>query len=151
VATTLDKLGKNLNVLVARMGENIDKLVKKTAFNVMREVVHDTPVDTGKAVSNWRAGAGFRPSGEREAHVPGIAQSTREENIEATLRAGFSKIIKRKPKQTIFITNDASYINELNAGTSTKAPAGFIEQGIQAGIRTVKGTRVLGRFAVKVK
>jgi hypothetical protein len=37
--------------------------------------------------------------------------------------------------QTIWISNNLQYIQRLNEGHSTQAPAGFVEMAIEAGLR----------------
>jgi len=40
--------------------------------------------------------------------------------------------------ESVHISNDAPYIGRLNAGSSSQAPAGFVQRAIADGIRAAK-------------
>jgi len=107
----------------------LDKVVRKTALTVDRELVLETPVGNpdlwknppppgyvgGRAQSNWLASINT-PNTKAGKNTTRSASDT----VQAKM-AGF------KIEDTIFITNNVPYITELNNGHSTQAPAGFVD------------------------
>lgn len=78
-------------------------------------MVHDligaTPVLTGLAQSNWQV--------TLDAPAEGIVAIGSRPTVPLPSR-----------QQTIYITNNVPYIEFLNEGSSSKAPAGFVEAAI---------------------
>ena len=87
------------------------------AVNVQAELVEATPVDTGFAAANWQLTIGEPADGtvDLSGSVADLAGYTIDQG-------------------SVFSTNNASYIQRLNAGSSTQAPAGFVELAIAAGV-----------------
>lgn len=100
--------------------------VKRAAILIDQTLVAATPVDTGRARSNWIVTLG----------VPSAASRLPMSPTEA-LREGESVINGWRPGQSIFITNNLNYISKLNAGSSAQAPAGFVERAVERGRRSL--------------
>lgn len=111
---------------------NASKLVRKVALAVDATLVSSTPVDTGRARSNWQANIGSPASGTLEP-MPAQAAVTLATATIATYKSG----------ETIHLTNNLPYIGALNNGHSAQAPAGFVETAVLDGIAQVKGARLL--------
>lgn len=109
---------------------NTDKLVKDVADGILVAVVTDTPVDTGKARSNWQVNINSPASGTRTAFVPGKKGSTGLDNIIAAVEVGTNHIDQYNAGEEIHITNNLSYIGDLNDGTSKQAPPGYVQEAI---------------------
>ncbi len=109
-------------------------VVKKTGLSVDRDLVLETPVGDpnlwknpapagyvgGRARSNWLA----------SLNVPRTdvgAQTTRKSTDSVQSKMTSFKVAT----DTIFITNNVPYIEELNNGHSTQAPTGFIDAIVQ--------------------
>lgn len=132
--TAMDRLSKQIPV-------NAQGMVKQTVLAIDQVLVVSTPVDTGRARANWVVGTG--PSTKAiDAYAPGKGGSTAAENAEAAL-AQARAFLDSTDASTIYISNDLDYIEYLNQGTSAQAPAGFIEEAVQAGIDAVKNAKVL--------
>lgn len=102
----------------------LDKRIRRTALAVDAQLVLTTPVDTGRARSNW---------------VPSI-NTPQIKIVEPGQRESIGEAIKNyELDQTIFITNSLPYIRSLNDGHSQQAPAGFVDLAIQAGVRAANG------------
>lgn len=56
--TNISKFSKRMDALGKRLIRNTDKLMRATILSVNSAVVLATPVDTGRARSNWRTKAG---------------------------------------------------------------------------------------------
>jgi hypothetical protein len=118
---------------------NVEAGWRATALAVDQTVVMATPVDTGRARSNWRVST--EPSSEvYEAFSPGESGSTGGENSQAAIAQG-QEAIAAATGDTLYISNNLPYIQPLNDGHSAQAPAGFVEQAVQAGIDAVRQIR----------
>lgn len=107
--------------------ENANEKVIRASRAYLTEVVTGTPADTGQAISSWKTGLNYQPRGERTL-VPGAKGSTRSANISAVLSIELPRLDRRQTGQTVYIVNTVSYIDQLNAGRSKQAPAGFIDR-----------------------
>lgn len=100
----------------------LSQTVRKVALTVDRELVLKTPVDTGRARSNWI------PS--LEAPSVRLVGPGQKPDIDGDLA-------QYTVDKTIFITNNLPYIRRLNEGHSDQAPAGFVDDAIQKGKNSV--------------
>ena len=103
--------------------ETLEKTVKAVAIIVDSELVARTPVDTGRARSNWLPSLNVSETSTVE---PG-----QKPNVGIVL--GSYKI-----NDTILITNNLPYIKRLNDGSSKQAPANFVEAAVEFGANTIK-------------
>jgi hypothetical protein len=130
-------MGKSLLDL-AKDIERLDKTAQKTASNlavsfaeqIVIELATETPVDTSEAISNWQVSIGRRVDTDLPPWMPGMQGSTYTYSRNATIAAAKRNLRGKKPGQSIFISNLAAHIIELNQGSSRQAPAGFIEAAI---------------------
>ena len=114
----------DLNKFAKATNLEIEEVVRKVAFDVYTGVVQKTPVDTGRAKSNWNIGKGS------------IDYSIRLKDF--SFRA--MPINKGAGKNVIYITNSLPYINRLENGWSKQAPKGMVTltmNDIQRTIRNV--------------
>lgn len=118
--------------------DNTAKLVRKVALAVDAELVLSTPVDTGRARSNWQAEINTPATGEAEPVPP-------QQAIDDATRV----IAESKPGDAIHITNNLPYIGRLNEGWSAQAPEGFVETAILHGAAQVKGAKLTIEGGVK--
>ena len=140
---TLEGFSRNMRRISRKLPFVVDKVVKQVALSVDQTLVLATPVDTGKARSNWRVGVGNSPSTQLEPFSPGEKLGIGEgANARAAIEAGKATIETRKPGQTIYINNNVPYIGKLNEGSSAQAPAMFVEQAVEAGVRVVQNVRL---------
>lgn len=128
----LDGFAKQMNLIAKRVGDNAGALVRKVAVAVDGAVVLATPVDTGRARSNWQVEIDAKATGEAE---PMSAQEA--------IALAKQKIATHKDGQTIHITNNLPYISALNNGSSAQAPKGFVEAAVEAGIETLRKANLL--------
>lgn len=114
--------------LGARIEIGVNNVVKAVAVAVDQTVVTATPVDTGRARSNWIVSLGSPSSVVIPTLGPGA--------LAAAIAQGASVIASRRLKESIHITNNLPYIGLLNAGSSRKAPAGFVQLSVDNGFTT---------------
>lgn len=126
---------------------NVQSIARRAAETAGREVILGTPVDTGRARSNWRASIDGPTRAEIPPYAPGMRLGIGERaNALAAITAlqvvvaGFTL-----PRNTsIHITNVVRYIGKLNRGSSRQAqPPGFVNRAIVAAVASLRGRRVL--------
>jgi hypothetical protein len=115
----------------------VEKAVKSVTLAVTAELIRATPVDTGWARANWvpSIGVSFKgnssPSSKkgRQAATPSAA---------AAQSAGTAKVATgyKVSMGAVFVSNNVPYLVELDRGSSTQAPSGFVRASI---IKAVKG------------
>lgn len=135
-----------------RIEENADALTRKTALAVDAAVVIATPVDEGRARSNWQVNLDGPADGTVDAYSPGEEGSTGGANTRAAIEQGKSTISTYQGGRAgaaIHITNNLPYIKRLNDGWSGQAPAGFVENAVLVGVAAVQGAGSLLQDALK--
>lgn len=136
----LDSFSKRIRILGKRVEENSDALVRKVAVAIDTTVVLATPVDTGRARSNWQVGIGSAPTGIKESEGGPFASGL----IAIELgKAVISRYSSNDAGKYIHITNNLPYIVPLNNGHSAQAPAGYVEKAVVVGVATVQGASSL--------
>lgn len=107
--------------------------IQNVALAVMEELVFSTPNKTGKTISNYRAELdGFETSVLREAYSPfGGREANGSPTLDQARRTIKAYKVGKSPD--IIISNPASWLKKLNAGSSKQAPAGFIQAAILRG------------------
>lgn len=140
-------------IRIGKIGDNVqknsEKLIRKVALSVDSTVVTATPVDTGRARSNWQVEIGRAAKGVIDAYVPGEEGSTAGPNTQMALALGAAAIATYKAGESIHLTNNLPYIGALNDGHSAQAPVGFVETAVLNGVAQVKGARLLDDNGVK--
>lgn len=135
---------RNIRRTARRIQSNATKVNRKVALAVLQAVVVATPVDTGRARSNWNTSLIVPDKSTRDAYSPGAGGSTGGPNAAAAIASGRSTIASARSERTpIWISNNLPYIGRLNEGSSAQAPANFIEQAVAAGRAAVRGSRLL--------
>ena len=115
---------KDLDNFKDTVKKDLVKLHKETAFQILKRLLSHgrfigaTPVDTGRAISNWRL------------DIDKVDLSTIDQ-IDETGQQAFNftvgKLSKLKEFQVIWITNNLPYIDRImNQGWSKQTPRGSI-------------------------
>ncbi len=107
--------------------------VKSAALIINQVVILETPVKSGHARANWQIGL--------------VAPITKEIDDEdkagaATIARNNTLIRARTNKVDIILSNNVPYINRLNEGSSSQAPAGFVQLAVLAAVAVLVKTRV---------
>jgi hypothetical protein len=140
---SLEEFARRVRIYGRNVDKNIGRVVREVALVVDRELVLATPVDTGRARSNWIVNLGSAATGSRDPYTPGEKGSTGEANAQAAIAQGNATIGLRKDGQDIYISNNLPYIGRLNEGSSAQAPAQFVEQAVQRAVQVVRKARVV--------
>lgn len=138
--------GKEMKKIADGIQDNADRIVRKCALAVDAALVIATPVDTGRARSNWQVSLDTPVTGTVEPYSPGNDGSTSGPNAQAAIAQGKATIGSYKgggANNSINITNNLPYIGRLNEGYSAQAPAGFVEKAVMVGIAAIKDENVV--------
>jgi hypothetical protein len=133
--------------LANKLGGAASAVAKDVATTVLTDLIQVTPVDTATALSNWRVTLNTPASGVIPAYNPSPRGRikdgvwvhtvdpvlTAQANAQPTFDAGDSVIKSKQPGQDIFITNNVPYVPELDRGSSTQSPAGFVDRAVILG------------------
>ena len=141
---TLGEFARRMRRRGKQVDDNVNLTVRRVGLVATQTLVTNTPVDTGRARSNWQVGIDNSVAGAREAVAPGKGLGIGEgANAGDAIAAAEQVISTRKSPQSIHITNNLSYIRKLNEGHSAQAPAGFVQRAVQLAANTVRNARVL--------
>jgi hypothetical protein len=134
-----------MTFLTQSLRRNINLAKQNVALEVHRQVIVSTPVDTGKARSNWQASVGAEIDTEINPYAPGNRLGIGETaNAAAAIAQGQSVIPTALPGQEIAISNNVYYIGLLNDGTSAQAPENFVQIAVEAGLQKARDAKVIG-------
>lgn len=97
--------------------QEADEVFQIVATEVGQSVINLTPVDTGRALSNWNAGINTPDDVYRETEDP------LDSNTSARLASEFKSL---KFGDTAYITNATPHVPFLEYGSSKQAPNGMI-------------------------
>lgn len=141
----LDDFAKRLSRISVEVEGNVEQAVKDCAVAVTRTVINATPVDTGRARSNWTAELDQAFQKLFPAHVPGEKGSTSTANAEVAIEKAEAVIEQFDigMNSSIHISNSLPYIGALNDGHSKQAPADFVKLAVMDGLATVRNAKIL--------
>lgn len=100
---------------------NVEKIVKKTVFDLTSSIIKDTPVDSGRARANWQVS--FNNS------VGDISNNLDKSGSEAISKAS-TQINSNKIPYVYWIQNNLPYIQRLEYGWSKQSPTGMVRINI---------------------
>lgn len=141
---SLEEFSRRIKIRANLLEENTNKKVRAIALAIDQVLVTETPVDTGRARSNWIVQLGSPARSPIEPYAPGEGLGKGETaNAQAAMNQGAAVIGQRRLGQDIYISNNLPYIKKLDEGSSAQAPAGYIDKGIQAGIRAGRKVKLV--------
>lgn len=117
--------------VISELDKTLERVMTSLSLEITANLIETTPVDTGWARANWvpTIGAQNNTPASAEARIENVpAQRARQQS--STARLPGYKI----EQGSIFISNNVPYIVRLNEGSSTQAPEGFVQSGIQRAI-----------------
>lgn len=151
-------LADEMDDLLVKLGVFGNKTSEAVASTILKDLTEVTPVDSALAVSNWvvtldtpllgglilapiaASPRGRVKNGKWTHKVDPVL--TAQANVPQTFQAGLAVIKTKQPGQALFITNNVPYINELNQGSSSQAPAGFVDRAVILGEQVVKTAKL---------
>jgi hypothetical protein len=129
-----------LRAFQVKTERKLDEVPRRVVFEMFQRIVFKTPVDEGRARSNWQPSIGSPATGTIEApDKSGNATIAKAKAILAIANAG----------DTIYLSNNLPYIRRLEeggypdgpktvGGFSTQAPAGMVALTVQEFAAIVK-------------
>lgn len=130
----------SIQFVIAALNRFAEKQIKIITLDAIANLVEDTPIKTGWARANWIPSIGNPSSADVDIKDPEpgqvIARVAQREAGILLVASGYK--LERGP---IYITNRVPYIQKLNDGSSTQAPAGFVQAAI---LRAVRGAFTAG-------
>lgn len=135
VKSNFQDFARRIRLRGRQVEERSGKLLRETALRILTQVVQSTPVDTGRARGNWQV----------TVDSPVSSEITRLDKVGgSTVASGQANMASARSGNTIYISNNVPYIGRLNEGSSSQAPAGFVELAIRTAIAGVRGARLVG-------
>lgn len=114
-------------------GDQVETVVRKTAFELQASMIEKSPVDTGRFKSNWQVG------------ISAINANTSSAAGSDALGRVMTALEGHKPGNAIWLTNSLPYAKRLENGWSQQAPSGMVRLTLQdfrqAVERAVKGIK----------
>ena len=113
----------------------VETAVKTVARGVLLEVSKNTPVDTGATAASWRAHP--RPAGpvvKRSQRA--VAAAKAAQTASAVQLSGYK--LEAGP---VHVGSAQPGIEKLDAGSSTKEPAGFVHRAIRKAVLLARALR----------
>lgn len=140
--TTLGGLSRNMKILASSVGVSRIDLVKKVARAVGSELIPRTPVDTSRARMNWQSSVGTPKTGvllpyPSQPSGPSDGASVAMRSLEAAIGAYSGQA------GGIWIVNNLNYIGSLNNGSSSQAPANFVQIAVMSGAQKVATIKLI--------
>lgn len=133
-------MDRQKELILADLDGYTERTIVDLSLNVTANLQEDTPRDTSWARSNWipSVGTPADPLPEPEGRPqPGNVSAAR-----ARAEAGIAAVVGyRLNKGSVFAVNGVPYIEQLNRGSSTQAPADFVDGSIQRAIKQTTGRR----------
>lgn len=130
MANSLQDFGRRMRLRGQSVVAETDQLTRKVALGVLSTVTSSTPVDTGRARSNWLVALDAPRRDVVESYGP-------EGAADAATAEGSAIISNYRNGQAIYLTNNLAYIGRLNDGWSAQAPAGFVETAVAEAVRII--------------
>lgn len=142
---SLGDLNSRMRRRARNLSSNVARAVRTVALAVDREVVTSTPVDTGRARSNWIVSINTPFRADIEPYSPhpkasqGSGAGTAEgANAQAALNQGAGVIARVQQGHTVYVQNNVPYIEKLNNGSSLQAPKNFVGRAVMIGVATLR-------------
>lgn len=103
-----------------------ERAAKRLALKILRNLVLESPKDTGRFVNNWLVGLGGRKVSTLQGTDPARTKS---------FQRGSAAIKRYKRWVAIWISNNLPYAQRLNDGWSDQAPANFVQKAIERALK----------------
>jgi hypothetical protein len=106
-------------------------VTRKLVLDIFGDLLASTPVDTGRARSNWKVSVGAPDFTQLES----LGDGPGAESIQ--FLSAQARLYRYRANRPVYITNGLPYIERLNEGWSQQAPAGFVEAAILRNVRPI--------------
>ena len=127
-----------------KVKQQVQAKIIKYGATLLTNLVMDTPILTGQAKANWQAvigspGGSFIGAGGPTSNPKDLAHGPPQHVDFASYEAAALGIIQGyQIGQVLYIFSNLPYIEKLNEGSSSQAPAGFVEAAIMRASASVR-------------
>jgi len=137
----------DLEAFAKQIGVELGTVVKKTTLDLLGKIVARTPVKTGRARGSWivsldTSSETSLPPGDYPAYHESSSAANAAVSV-ATPELDVLTAPGGNPYRTVWISNNLPYIQPLNDGHSTQAPAGYVEMTVAEVEADIQGTSVI--------
>lgn len=142
VSQGMGEFGKRMIIRGEHVPTGTSNVIRRIALSIDQELVIRTPVDRGRARSNWVLNIGSPAQGTRSAYSPGKKLGSGEGGNKQGALDQARSAIAASPDfvRKIYITNNLGYIRDLDEGSSDQAPKNFVRMSIVDGTAKVLKT-----------
>jgi hypothetical protein len=133
---------RQIRAVVRALEGVAERVVAKIVLDVTANLIETTPVDTGWARANWVPAIGAAYAADLRGVSPTIGAISGADVLQV---AGQTAVATgyRIGQGSVFVSNNVPYITRLNDGSSSQAPAGFVQRAIAKAVtRDIVGLRV---------
>lgn len=134
-----EEFNRRMGRLGAEVARGADRIVREVAVAAAQTVIVATPVDTGRARSNWLASV----VGARRDTIDPLAEGQAATGPSISAARAVIGSYNGDTHREVTLSNNLAYIGRLNDGYSAQAPAGFVRLAVQAAVDAVQGARLL--------
>ena len=107
----------SISQIVKAKQKQLDDVMRASVLRLGNRIIQDSPVDTGRFINNWMSAVGTSDNSTHDDESMSGSQSQEDlERMSAEL----------KGDQIGYFTNSLPYAEELELGSSAKAPAGMV-------------------------
>lgn len=110
---------KTLDGAKKELFDRMSKITIAAGIQMFNNIIIETPVDTGRARGNWQASINQPIYTE----LTSAASISRQENIA-------QHFVNYKVTDTAYLTNNLSYIESLEYGSSDQRPNGWVRYNV---------------------
>lgn len=136
-STSFSQFSRRMAIRAEEVKANTGKTVRRAAIAADTAIVTSTPVDLGRAKGNWNASVGTPDTSTQDDDLDPGGQMTLSQH-QGTIEGW------KIGQGAIFIANGLPYILPLENGSSTQAPNGMTQSGLDAARAQLKKSSLLG-------
>lgn len=122
-------LSLDLSVFSDKSSKKMSQIARRVFIDISKDVIRHTPVDTGRARSNWL------PEINRHSDVTTL-------DNDKTIKRNMTKVIDKtkefKLGDKLTLTNNLTYITALEYGHSQQSPSGMLRISFAKAQRWIK-------------
>jgi hypothetical protein len=122
-----------LEKVMADLDAHVRDGVVDLALEVTANLIEKTPVQYGFARASWIPSIGVHTQATGGAEK--VPNSAAQQSGIALVASSY------QPYAPVYVTNNVRYIGRLNDGSSTQAPAGYVQTEIARAVKTVSQRR----------
>jgi len=137
---TLGQFARNMRARAKSVTTEVRELKRVVAANVLQGVVTATPIDTGQARYNWNVAFN---APDYSTDMTGFRTYMRRTDWALKMSASVMTLARANERDVIYISNALPYIQRLNEGWSSQAPAGYVKIAALIAARSIAERRII--------